>query len=136
MDTNKILETEIEDPINRKTKAFVIFPAWETIIAESRDEYISYTFKKWLGENLYVSIECKKDSMLWEGRPDILCVSYCNRIGFNIAVEHFPLTREGYKAALGQLLHWADTFQTIFSDLRNYSGVEKKTEPVLKTELV
>jgi hypothetical protein len=107
-----------------KNKMFIAFPSWETIVEQSEDEYRGFCFKKWLGENLYVRIERRNESLVFDNQPDLLYVAFCNRAGFPIATEFFPFSESGYRAALTQLLHWAETFEEIFADVKEYSFVE------------
>lgn len=121
----------MEDIKNTKNKAqaLIIFPAWETILNHAETQCAPYFFKKWLGENLYLCIEHRPNTLIDdEYNCDLIEVSFCNRAGFAIASEALPFCRDGYNAAIAQLICWAETFQSIFGDVATKSLVRKNPE--------
>ena len=113
-----------------KAEAFVVFPAWETISNHADTQFSCYLFKKWLGENLYLCIEHRPNIHNTDDDVDydFLEASFCNRAGFAIASETFPFCEDGYHAAIAMVIHWAETFSSIFTDVANKSLMRKKPE--------
>lgn len=111
----------------RKEEAFIEFPSWETIVAESNnEEYLGYSFARQICENLYVCIERHNLSRLWSDHIDAFYVMLASRSGSPVAIETFPFNQAGYCDSLAQIMTWAEDFQKAFSNIKNNSKIEKK----------
>lgn len=111
----------------RREEAFIKFPTWETILKESDDkEYIGYSFKRRICENLYLCLERHNLSRLWSDHIDVFYVSLCSRSDAPVAIESFPFSQTGYCDSLAQFMIWAEDFQKAFSNIKNNSKIEKK----------
>ena len=111
----------------RKEKTFIRFPSWETIAAESNnEEYLGYSFKERICENLYLCLERRNLSQLWSDHIDMFFVMLCTRSHAPVAVEMFPYSQEGYCDSIAQIMTWAEDFQKAFSNIKNNSKIEKK----------
>lgn len=113
----------------KREEAFIEFPSWETIVAESScEEYMGYSFKKRICENLYLYLERRNRSRLWSEHIDVFYVMLGSKSGVPVAIETFPFSQEGYCASLAQIMTWAEEFREAFSNIKNNSKIEKKEE--------